>query len=341
MKKLLSWFFGIIFLFSGLSVSFDTSVIGGLLFLIIAFLTIPTSRAWLTTTSKGKITNKTMIVVSLICFLTAGLLINKEEELKAQKQQEQKERLIAFTEKRETIIEELKQAMATNDYTHALSITERYSDIKDKELIEFNNNATNQLKTQELLAKVKPIPASDFEQNLKLYEQLLELNPNDHTFKSKVKHYKTKVLLSLIDNLEENQNDLYYSYYDQLFSLYPDNTTYQEMIVIYKGRLRAEQTLKLTENKQQSASREKNDRNQNISRQFSSWNGSHRNLVSHIKRQMNDPSSFEHVETVYWDKGNHLIVRTTFRGKNAFGGVVLNSVTAKVSLDGKVLEIMN
>lgn len=77
-------------------------------------------------------------------------------------------------------------------------------------------------------------------------------------------------------------------------------------------------------------------RKSEISRQFSSWNGSHRNLVSHIKRQMNDPSSFEHVETVYWDKGNHLIVRTTFRGKNAFGGVVLNSVTAKVSLDGKV-----
>ncbi|MDA3137373.1 hypothetical protein [Vibrio metschnikovii] len=283
MKKLLSWFFGINFLFIGLSVSFDTSVIGGLLFLIIAFLTIPTSRAWLTTTSKGFVTNKTMIVVSLICFLTAGLLINKEEELKAQKQQEQKERLIAFTEKRETIIEELKQAMATNDYTHALSITERYSDIKDKELIEFNNNATNQLKTQELLAKVKPIPASDFEQNLKLYEQLLELNPNDQTFKDKVRLYKQQ---------------------------------------------------------QQQAIRESNRLTQ-IKQQFSSWNGSHRNLVSHIKRQMNDPSSFEHVETVYWDKGNHLIVRTTFRGKNAFGGVVLNSVTAKVSLDGKVLEIIN
>jgi hypothetical protein len=33
--------------------------------------------------------------------------------------------------------------------------------------------------------------------------------------------------------------------------------------------------------------------------------------------------------------------QTTFRGKNAFGGVVKNTVKAKVSLDGDVLEIID
>jgi len=55
---------------------------------------------------------------------------------------------------------------------------------------------------------------------------------------------------------------------------------------------------------------------------------------------MNDPDSYDHVETVYWDRGDHLVVRTTFRGKNAFGGIVKNSVKAKVSLDGQVLQII-
>ena len=55
---------------------------------------------------------------------------------------------------------------------------------------------------------------------------------------------------------------------------------------------------------------------------------------------MNDPGSYEHVETVYGDMGNHLVVRTTFRGKNAFGGVVSNWVKAKTDLDGNVLEVI-
>jgi hypothetical protein len=55
---------------------------------------------------------------------------------------------------------------------------------------------------------------------------------------------------------------------------------------------------------------------------------------------MNDPKSYEHVETRYADKGDHLIVKTTFRGKNAFGGVVPNWVIAKTDLDGNVLEVI-
>jgi hypothetical protein len=73
---------------------------------------------------------------------------------------------------------------------------------------------------------------------------------------------------------------------------------------------------------------------------FSAWDGSHRGLTSLIKKTMNDPKSYEHVETTYGDKGDHLIVKTTFRGKNAFGGVVANWVMAKTDLDGNVIEVI-
>jgi len=62
-------------------------------------------------------------------------------------------------------------------------------------------------------------------------------------------------------------------------------------------------------------------------------------LESYIKRNMNDPGSFEHVETRYEDKGDHLIVITKFRGKNAFGGMVINSMMAKVDIDGNIQHI--
>lgn len=77
-----------------------------------------------------------------------------------------------------------------------------------------------------------------------------------------------------------------------------------------------------------------------IEAMFSIWDGSLPALNSVIKASMNDPDSFKHVDTVYWDRKDHLVVKTTFRGKNAFGATVINWVKAKVSLEGNVLEIM-
>ena len=88
------------------------------------------------------------------------------------------------------------------------------------------------------------------------------------------------------------------------------------------------------------AREQKADEEERIKRGFSGWDGSHKGLTKVIKSMMNDPGSYEHAETVYWSQGDHLIVRTSFRGKNAFGGVVLNWVKAKVDLDGNVLEII-
>lgn len=76
-----------------------------------------------------------------------------------------------------------------------------------------------------------------------------------------------------------------------------------------------------------------------IKKGFSPWDGSHIGLERAIKHAMNDPKSYEHVETRYIDKGDYLIVTTTFRGKNALGGIVVNRWTAKADPDGKVLQI--
>lgn len=75
--------------------------------------------------------------------------------------------------------------------------------------------------------------------------------------------------------------------------------------------------------------------------QFSPWDGSHRSLERAIQKSMNDPDSYEHVETTYRDMGDSLIVSTTFRGKNGFGAVVKNTVVAQVDLDGNILSILS
>ena len=78
-----------------------------------------------------------------------------------------------------------------------------------------------------------------------------------------------------------------------------------------------------------------------IEKQFSPWDGSHRGLTRFIKENMNDPDSFEHIETRFRDDGNSIFVITKFRGTNAFGGKVINYISARVDFNGNVIEVVS
>lgn len=75
--------------------------------------------------------------------------------------------------------------------------------------------------------------------------------------------------------------------------------------------------------------------------QFSGWDGSHYNVKEYVKDRMHNPSSFEHVETRYEVRNDstELWVQMTYRGTNAFGGVVTNRILAKCTILGNVLSI--
>ena len=59
---------------------------------------------------------------------------------------------------------------------------------------------------------------------------------------------------------------------------------------------------------------------------LSGWDGSHPRIARLVKERMNDPGSFEHVETRVTPAdgaGRHKLYMK-FRGRNAFGGLVVN-----------------
>lgn len=105
------------------------------------------------------------------------------------------------------------------------------------------------------------------------------------------KAQKTEKLLAelkgvLTEEYEKNRN-----LYQQLLSLHPDNESYKSKVAFYAD--------KIEEDKQKQIAVEA--RKKKIESQFSAWDGSHRNLERIIKEAMNDPDSYDHVETVYWD----------------------------------------
>jgi multisubunit Na+/H+ antiporter MnhC subunit len=77
-----------------------------------------------------------------------------------------------------------------------------------------------------------------------------------------------------------------------------------------------------------------------VNSQFSAWDGSHTALKELVKENMNDPDSFDHVETTYADKKTYLLVRMKYRGTNAFGGVVTNVVIAKSDYKTNTIKII-
>ncbi len=84
----------------------------------------------------------------------------------------------------------------------------------------------------------------------------------------------------------------------------------------------------------------KRKRKEKIKLQFYPWNGSHRKLTDFIKKHMHDSDSYEHVETSYWDRGDHLVVMTKYRGKNALGGIVQGMIKVKATIEGDIFEVI-
>ena len=73
--------------------------------------------------------------------------------------------------------------------------------------------------------------------------------------------------------------------------------------------------------------------------QFSSFDGSHRNVEKVLKAGLKDPSSYQHVSTSYVVNETTITVYTTYRAKNSFNALITGLVTATVDANGNVLSL--
>lgn len=75
---------------------------------------------------------------------------------------------------------------------------------------------------------------------------------------------------------------------------------------------------------------------------LSSWDGSHRELVSAFKQTLREPDSFEHIETrisPVSKEGNHALLMQ-YRARNGFGGMNVGSLTATVKNSDCSFEVI-
>lgn len=77
----------------------------------------------------------------------------------------------------------------------------------------------------------------------------------------------------------------------------------------------------------------------NIEKLFSPWDGSHIKLEAKIKESLNDPESYENIETKYWDMDSVIVIKTIFTAKNEYGGVEKYSIRAESDINGNIIKM--
>ena len=78
-----------------------------------------------------------------------------------------------------------------------------------------------------------------------------------------------------------------------------------------------------------------------VKSQFSEWDGSNVALVDLVKQNLNDPKSFEHVDTSYIRQNDDLLITMQYRANNIYGAKVLSKVTALASYKDNTVTITN
>lgn len=174
------------------------------------------------------------------------------------------------------------------------------------------------------------------------------LNVSDIAFLGSVAKYKDmqsqvdrenkiKALLAQTKTLKVSDYSSAVQIYSKLVVLEPGNQAYVKTLARYeKIKLDAEEKAR----KEVAAQQARETRKKEVESQFSGWDGSHRTFERLIKQTMNDPDSYEHVETRFADKGDYIRVFTKFRGKNAFGGMVVDSATADFTITGDFIRVI-
>lgn len=108
--------------------------------------------------------------------------------------------------------------------------------------------------------------------------------------------------------------------YQELVGLNPDSAKYPKKVAYYQGRLA---------------------RYKKIQGQFSSWSGAHHLIERHVKKNLKDPDSYEHIKTRYGDNGDHIVVVMQYRAKNGFGGFAIGTAKGRCTIDGECTMLSN
>lgn len=332
---ILKWIFAVLFLFSVLGSLMDKAFISAIIFLLIGLLLLPPlTEFWRSKFSflSNKLIKGGLLFVLFIVGISTNPNISKNSSKKENNSEvmnidDKEDILVDYIKKNKTTdksllniskLGEIGEMFNNGNYStihpHDGYITEQTDSVNKKKILVFNPRFDFDERSTYLKNDAKNGTLKDYIINFEL------------DTKGKIISKKTILTYSKTGKVEYENSEV------------PEFNTFINADIVENQKLNKEAEKLVAQQKEEYEKRKAEFEEKCLS----SWDGSNRELVRIVKESMNDPDSFEHVETLYKLYKDYAVVIMKFRGNNAFGGKVLNSVTAKVNIeDGSVISVEN
>jgi hypothetical protein len=192
-----------------------------------------------------------------------------------------------------------------------------WSDYQQTHLKE-NNPAEFQKQVQKLEQKVAKVPTSNFDENIRLYEALSKLDPENKKYVLKIETYQKKKEVAEATTRKAKEAA-------KLASEKAAKAAAEKAATAAAAAKAAKEEYKKAA--VQSAAAEKRRKGHHC---LSGWDGANSQIKRYAERNMRDPDSFEHIGT--WvtpvnQNGEHFLTMK-YRAKNGFGGLTIGIVKA-------------
>jgi hypothetical protein len=208
----LGWTFGVLTLVIGL-LTLTESLLGGLALVAISMFWIPPVKNLFHSKTNIELSPKARGSIILALFVACGYFVSTDslkdaEERAALAEEEAIEEAAAqrqanidyFNQNTSQILGEIEGLIEDGDYDQAIAVSSKYLRANDENLDRLNKlarqakeEAERKAQTEQILAKLKTIPESQYAQNRNLYQQLVANNPDNESYKEKLDYYSSKL----------------------------------------------------------------------------------------------------------------------------------------------------
>ncbi|MBL4709735.1 MAG: zinc ribbon domain-containing protein [Flavobacteriales bacterium] len=131
-----------------------------------------------------------LIAIIIIGWIGSTITDNQYKTKQATTERIQKQQgSTYFKNNKNTIISDIQKKINVKQYQQALLQINKYQHVNSPEINKLNATVKEQI----TLTKLKSLPAKKYHENLKLYNQLISLKPNNIKYKNKVTYYQNKV----------------------------------------------------------------------------------------------------------------------------------------------------
>ncbi len=233
----LNWGFGVLFLLIGIVITIEDQL-SGLSLILLSLLLLPPVRNFVHSNTKKELPLKIRGVAIFVLLIAFGIFSGQSQDRKAQEvaaleAQKNAKKIAAIQQKKIdyfnnnsfTILRQIRTTLNNANYKEVVSLSAKYLPSKNKELIDLYGEASSKLaaiasaekmakekaervlKTKEILANLRGIPASQYERNRNFYKQLVAYNPGVGKYKEKLSYYSIKAKEAKeIERIKNEQN---------------------------------------------------------------------------------------------------------------------------------------